>query len=118
MDKRYDFSAEAERALYDEWEARGAFRCAGHHDGKDSYTLMMPPPNVTGRLHIGHALDNTLQDILVRLRRQQGYDCLWLPGTDHAGIATQLLVSRHLKEQGVAPKSLSREEFLAHTCLR
>ena len=115
MDKRYDFSAEAERALYDEWEARGAFRCAGHHDGKDSYTLMMPPPNVTGRLHIGHALDNTLQDILVRLRRQQGYDCLWLPGTDHAGIATQLLVSRHLKEQGVAPKSLSREEFLAHT---
>ena len=115
MDKRYDFSAEAERTLYDDWEKRGAFQCAGHFDGKDSYTLMMPPPNVTGRLHIGHALDNTLQDILVRLRRQQGYDCLWLPGTDHAGIATQLLVSRHLAEQGVALEQLSREEFLAHT---
>ena len=121
MDTRYDFSADAERALYDNWEARGAFRCAGLEDGKESspkaktYTLMMPPPNVTGRLHIGHALDNTLQDILVRLRRQQGYDCLWLPGTDHAGIATQLLVSRHLAEQGIAVERLSREEFLAHT---
>ena len=115
MDKRYDFSAEAERALYDDWEARGAFRCAGGFDGKETYTLMMPPPNVTGRLHIGHALDNTLQDILVRLRRQQGYDCLWLPGTDHAGIATQLLVTRSLAEQGVALENLSREDFLAHT---
>ena len=120
MDKRYDFSAEAEHALYEEWERRGAFRCVGHSDAKESdtkpsYTLMMPPPNVTGRLHIGHALDCTLQDILVRLRRQQGYDCLWLPGTDHAGIATQLLVTRHLAEQGIALDSLSREEFLAHT---
>ena len=115
MDKRYDFSAEAERALYDDWEKRGAFRCAGRVDGKQPYTLMMPPPNVTGRLHIGHALDNTLQDILVRLRRQQGYDCLWLPGTDHAGIATQLLVSRQLAEQGIAVERLSREDFLAHT---
>ncbi len=129
MDTRYDFSAEAERALYDDWEARGAFCCQGFSDGLSdglpdgqesspkakTYTIMMPPPNVTGRLHIGHALDNTLQDILVRLRRQQGYDCLWLPGTDHAGIATQLLVSRHLAEQGVALESLSREEFLAHT---
>ena len=119
MEKRYDFSAAAEQVLYDDWESSGAFRCggAGGSEGaseRKTYTIMMPPPNVTGRLHIGHALDNTLQDILVRYHRMRGFDCLWLPGTDHAGIATQLLVSKQLTASGVDVEQLTREEFLEH----
>ncbi len=115
MEKRYDFSADAERALYDDWDSCGAFRCRGEGSSKQKpYTIMMPPPNVTGRLHIGHALDNTLQDILVRYHRMRGFDCLWLPGTDHAGIATQLLVSKQLASSGVDCEQLTREEFLEH----
>lgn len=114
MEKHYDFSAEAERLIYDDWESCGAFRC-GVDSNKEPYTIMMPPPNVTGRLHIGHALDNTLQDILVRYRRMRGFDCLWLPGTDHAGIATQSLVSKQLFADGVDLSKLSRENFLNHS---
>jgi valyl-tRNA synthetase len=73
---------------------------------------MIPPPNVTGRLHLGHALQSTLQDVLTRWRRMQGYEALWLPGTDHAGIATQLMVERELAEQGVTRQQLGRERFL------
>ena len=114
MEKRYDFSASAECAIYDDWDSSGAFRSRGGSSKQKSYTIMMPPPNVTGRLHIGHALDNTLQDILVRYHRMRGFDCLWLPGTDHAGIATQLLVSKQLSASGVDFKQLPREEFLEH----
>ncbi len=73
---------------------------------------MIPPPNVTGELHIGHALNNTLQDILVRWRRMQGRDTLWLPGTDHAGIATQMVVERELAKRGLTRHDLGREKFL------
>ncbi len=114
MEKRYDFSASAECAIYDDWDSSGAFRSRGGSSKQKSYTIMMPPPNVTGRLHIGHALDNTLQDILVRYHRMRGFDCLWLPGTDHAGIATQLLVSKQLSASGIDFKQLPREEFLEH----
>lgn len=114
MEKRYDFSAAAECAIYDDWDSSGAFRSRGGSSKQKSYTIMMPPPNVTGRLHIGHALDNTLQDILVRYHRMRGFDCLWLPGTDHAGIATQLLVSKQLSASGIDFKQLPREEFLEH----
>src|SRR6185369_12864951 len=76
------------------------------------YTIVIPPPNVTGMLHIGHALDFTLQDILIRTKRMQGYDALWLPGTDHAGIATQTRVEKKLREQGLSRHDLGREAFL------
>jgi len=91
--------AEIEARLYDRWESAGAFAC-GRTDNA-TYTIVIPPPNVTGSLHMGHALNNTLQDLLVRWRRMQGYDTLWQPGTDHAGIATQMLVERQLAEDGI-----------------
>jgi valyl-tRNA synthetase len=91
--------ADIETRLYDRWESAGAFAC-GRTDNA-TYTIVIPPPNVTGSLHMGHALNNTLQDLLVRWRRMQGYDTLWQPGTDHAGIATQMLVERQLAEDGI-----------------
>jgi valyl-tRNA synthetase len=85
-----------------------------HSSKGPTYTIMMPPPNVTGSLHLGHALSSTIQDILIRMKRLQGYDVLWLPGTDHAGIATQMMVEKHLEKQKKYRKNMSREEFLAH----
>ena len=79
---------------------------------QNPFTVMMPPPNVTGSLHLGHALNCTLQDILVRFKRQTGFDALWQPGTDHAGIATQMVVERQLAEQGITRQDLGREKFL------
>ena len=79
---------------------------------QNPFTVMMPPPNVTGSLHLGHALNCTLQDILVRFKRQTGFDALWQPGTDHAGIATQMVVERQLAEQGITRQELGREKFL------
>ena len=81
---------EVEEKIYSRWEASGAFAC-GRQAGGDPYTIVIPPPNVTGSLHLGHALNNTLQDILVRSQRMRGRDVLWQPGMDHAGIATQML---------------------------
>ena len=78
----------------------------------DPYCIMMPPPNVTGSLHMGHALNNTLQDVLTRYHRMQGQDTLWQPGMDHAGIATQMVVERMLGEQGVSRRDLGRKDFL------
>src|SRR5574342_896813 len=97
---RYD-PRQAEDTWYGVWEARGYFRADPFSKAKP-YCIVIPPPNVTGSLHIGHALNNTLQDILVRWRRMTGRDVLWQPGTDHAGIATQMVVERQLAEQGIA----------------
>ncbi|MGR3394922.1 class I tRNA ligase family protein, partial [Pseudooceanicola nanhaiensis] len=89
MDKTFD-AAEAEDRIYRAWDEAGAFAAgANAKPGKPAFSIMIPPPNVTGSLHMGHAFNNTLQDILIRWKRMQGYDTLWQPGTDHAGIATQ-----------------------------
>ena len=100
-----------ESSLYSAWEQSGAFNCQPQSH-KTPYTIMMPPPNVTGSLHVGHALTYTLQDILVRFKRMLGFDVLWQPGTDHAGIATQMVVERQLAAQGVTRKELGRSQFL------
>ena len=103
MDKTYR-PQEVERRIIDLWEASGAFGCGHTRTGGkagESYSIVIPPPNVTGSLHMGHALNNTLQDILVRFERMRGRDVLWQPGTDHAGIATQMVVERQLVEQGI-----------------
>ncbi|MGM0689001.1 MAG: valine--tRNA ligase [Bacillota bacterium] len=90
----------------------GEYFKAARNTGQKPYTIVIPPPNVTGSLHMGHALNNTIQDILIRWRRMQGYDTLWLPGTDHAGIATQNVVEKHLAEEGISSSELGREAFL------
>ncbi|WP_166238860.1 valine--tRNA ligase [Paenibacillus turpanensis] len=102
---------EAERKWTEYWLNNGFFK-AGSRTDAETYTIVIPPPNVTGVLHIGHALDFTLQDIMVRAKRMQGYDALWLPGTDHAGIATQAKVEQKLREEGVSRYDLGREKFL------
>ncbi|MGE0231841.1 MAG: valine--tRNA ligase [Flavobacteriaceae bacterium] len=113
LDKAYD-PASVEQRIYARWEDEGAFRAgAGARSGGDSYCIVIPPPNVTGSLHMGHALNNTLQDILVRYKRMLGLDVLWQPGTDHAGIATQMVVERQLMErQEPDRRKLGREEFV------
>src|SRR5580700_6994199 len=110
LEKTFNFK-DQETILYNQWESRGAFACDPQSD-KNPFTLMMPPPNVTGSLHLGHALTYTLQDILVRFKRQSGFDSLWQPGTDHAGIATQMVVERQLAEQKITRQDLGREKFL------
>ena len=111
LDKSFDPAA-IEQRLYEGWEASGAFSANPASPAKP-FTIMIPPPNVTGSLHIGHALDNTLQGVLIRWRRMQGRDALWQPGTDHAGIATQMVVERLLAQQGNADRrSMGREAFV------
>ncbi|MCW1926984.1 valine--tRNA ligase [Bhargavaea beijingensis] len=100
-----------ERGRY-EWWVNGKFFEAQPESGKEPYTIVIPPPNVTGKLHLGHAWDTTLQDILIRMKRMQGYDALWLPGMDHAGIATQAKVEGKLREEGKSRYDLGRETFL------
>src|SRR5678809_119335 len=97
---------------YAHWEGQGLFRPADRGD-REPFTIVMPPPNVTGSLHIGHALDNTLQDILTRRERMRGKDALWVVGTDHAGIATQMVVERQLEERQDKRTNYSREDFVA-----
>lgn len=113
MEKTFD-AAEAEARLYAAWEKAGCFTAgANAKPGASTYCIMIPPPNVTGVLHMGHAFNNTLQDILMRWKRMQGYDTLWQPGTDHAGIATQMVVERKLAEtQQPSRSELGREKFL------
>ena len=103
-----------EEKWYRYWEERGYFRPATDHR-RAAYCIVMPPPNVTGELHMGHALNNTLQDVLTRWRRMQGFDVLWLPGTDHAGIATQARVEEQLAREGLTRHDLGREAFLERT---
>ncbi|WP_238652297.1 valine--tRNA ligase [Paenibacillus piscarius] len=101
----------AEKKWYSYWMENGFFE-AGKRPDAEPYSIVIPPPNVTGMLHIGHALDFTLQDVLIRTKRMQGYDTLWLPGTDHAGIATQTKVEQKLRGQGISRHDLGREKFL------
>ena len=116
LDKNFD-AASAEKRIYAAWEADKAFAAgANAKPGAETFSIMIPPPNVTGALHVGHAFNNTLQDILIRWHRMQGHDTLWQPGTDHAGIATQLQVEKMLAEQGNAGRAeMGREAFIAKT---
>ncbi|WP_443985147.1 class I tRNA ligase family protein, partial [Dialister hominis] len=107
---KYDPS-EIEQGWYQYWEDHGVFHDEPDPE-KEPYSIVLPPPNVTGQLHMGHALDNTLQDILIRYKRMQGYNVLWLPGKDHAGIATQVKVEKQIAEEGLSKYDLGREKFL------
>lgn len=110
LDKKYDHKI-VEENKYDFWKDNGFFE-AGKDKSKVPFCVVIPPPNVTGKLHLGHAWDTTLQDIMIRYKRMDGYDALWLPGMDHAGIATQAKVDKKLKEQGIKPREMDREEWL------
>jgi valyl-tRNA synthetase len=117
---RYDFRS-TESRIYELWEERGCFHSVYDLEGKPRrpeeagkapYVIVIPPPNVTGRLHMGHALNNTIQDVLIRYKRMDGADALWVPGTDHAGIATQTVVRKQLDAQGIDYRALGREKFV------
>ncbi len=111
LKEKYD-PKDFEDKLYKEWEEKGYFK-PSMDKTKESYCIMMPPPNVTGRLHMGHALDDTIQDILIRFKRMQGYNTLWLPGSDHAAIATEVkVVEKMKKEEGITKDDITREQFL------
>jgi len=103
-----------EEKLYNDWEKKGYFKPSMDEE-KTPYCIMMPPPNVTGKLHMGHALDGTIQDILIRFKRMQGYDTLWLPGSDHAAISTEMKVVQKLRDEGKTKQDLGREKFLEET---
>ncbi|MBQ2058658.1 MAG: class I tRNA ligase family protein, partial [Firmicutes bacterium] len=111
LPKNYDPKSFEDR-IYEAWESSGAFR-AERDPNKKPFTVLMPPPNITGQLHMGHALDHSLQDVLTRFKRMQGYSALCLPGTDHASIATEVKVVEKIKaEEGLTKEDLGREEFL------
>jgi len=113
MEKNFDAAAN-EAALFEKWETTGAFKAgANAKPGAESFCIMIPPPNVTGSLHMGHAFNNTLQDILVRWHRMRGFDTLWQPGQDHAGIATQMVVERDMAANGEGKRTdMTREQFV------
>ena len=111
LDKTYR-PGEVEAKQYARWEKSGAFTAGGSRNSANPYTIVIPPPNVTGSLHMGHALDYTLQDILIRRERMRGRDALWQPGTDHAGIATQMVVERELEASGTSRREVGRADFL------
>ena len=103
---------EFEENLYNEWEKKGYFK-PSMDKRKESFCIVMPPPNVTGKLHMGHALDGTMQDMLIRYKRMCGYNTLWVPGTDHAAIATEVkVVEKMKKEEGLTKADITREQFL------
>ena len=110
--KTYDTKGIEDR-IYQNWMDKGYFHAKVNPD-KKPFTIVMPPPNVTGQLHMGHALDNTMQDILIRYKRMQGYEALWQPGTDHAAIATEVKVTNMLKDKGIDKREIGREEFLKY----
>ena len=110
LDKTYD-ARSVEQKLYEGWDKTGSFAIGGR-DNAEPFTIVIPPPNVTGSLHMGHALNNTLQDILIRRERMRGRDALWQPGTDHAGIATQMVVERMLEAEGTNRRDLGRDAFI------
>ena len=110
LNKSYD-PKEAETRLYDFWETKGYFKC--QLNDNNAFSIVIPPPNVSGKLHMGHALNNTLQDIIVRYNRMLGKDVLWQTGTDHAGIATQMVVERKLADEKKSSRAeLGREKFI------
>ncbi len=110
LDKTFN-PKDVETRIYKQWVASGAFK-AGRRPGAEAFAIVIPPPNITGRLHIGHALNGTLQDVLIRFERMRGKDVLWQPGTDHAGIATQMIVERQLAERQQSRVAMGREKFL------
>src|SRR4030042_354561 len=113
MDKSYDPKT-IEPEIYKIWEESGYFNPdeLSLKKGAKSFCIMIPPPNITGSLHMGHALNNTIQDILIRFKRMNGFKTLWMPGVDHAGIATQNVVEKELKKQGITRFDLGREKFI------
>ena len=113
LEKTYN-PKEIEDKLYQKWCENKYFH-AEVDRSKKPFTIVMPPPNITGKLHMGHALDNTMQDILIRYKRMQGYNALWIPGTDHASISTEVKVINKLKEEGIDKNDLGREGFLKRT---
>src|SRR5471032_2307294 len=115
LEKSFDPKS-AEPRLYQRWESSGAF-APTDDPAAATFCIVIPPPNVTGSLHVGHALNNTLQDVLTRFARMRGKAALWLPGTDHAGIATQMVVERQLAEQGnIRRVDMGREAFVERVC--
>ena len=108
--KQYD-PAQVEDRIYDQWLNGGYFHTKIDRS-KKPYTIVMPPPNITGQLHMGHALDETMQDILIRFKRMQGYNALWVPGTDHASIATEAKIVAAMREEGLTKEDLGRDKFL------
>ena len=100
-----------EEEIYKRWEEKGYFK-PSEDKTKQPFTIVIPPPNITGKLHMGHALDNTIQDILIRYKRMQGFNTLWLPGTDHASIATEAKIVEKMKEAGITKEDIGREAFL------
>lgn len=109
LDKKYNH-LEVEKDKYNYWKKKGYFKSGDL--SKKPFCVVIPPPNVTGKLHLGHAWDVTIQDIIIRYKRMQGYDCLWLPGMDHAGIATQAKVDKKLREEGINPRDMDRKDWL------
>ena len=112
LDKKYDFKT-IEEDKYQYWLDNDLFR-AGKDKSKEPFCIVIPPPNVTGKLHLGHAWDTSIQDIIIRYKRMCGYDALWVPGMDHAGIATQAKVDKKLKDMGIDPRKMDRDEWLKH----
>ena len=109
LDTKYNH-LEVEKEKYNKWKENGYFNSGDL--SKKPYAIVIPPPNVTGKLHLGHAWDTTLQDIMIRYKRMDGFDAMWLPGMDHAGIATQAKVDKKLKEMGINPRSMERNKWL------
>ena len=112
LSKRYQPS-QVEEEIYRFWDEGDFFRADIEAPSKGPFSIVIPPPNVTGRLHMGHALNNTLQDIIVRYKRMDGYNACWFPGTDHAGIATQNVVEKVLAKDGLSRHDIGREAFVA-----
>src|SRR5574344_1780000 len=110
LEKNYNPKGIEDR-LYSKWEEKKYFH-AEVDETKKPFTIVIPPPNITGKLHMGHALDDTIQDILIRYKRMQGYNTLWLPGTDHAAIATEAKIVAKMKEAGITKEDIGRDGFL------
>ena len=111
LDKKYNHT-DVEKGKYEKWKSAGYFNSGDL--SKEPYCIVIPPPNVTGKLHLGHAWDTAIQDIIIRYKRMKGFDCLWLPGMDHAGIATQSKVDARLRNEGINPRELTKEAWLEH----
>ena len=110
LDKTYD-PAQVEKRTYQFWLDGGYFHAEVNPE-KKPFTIVIPPPNITGKLHMGHALDNTIQDILIRMKRMQGYEALWMPGTDHASIATEVKIVENMRAEGITKDDVGRDGFL------
>ena len=105
-----------EKLIYDYWEKNNSFKPRSKKS-KKTFSIVIPPPNITGKLHMGHALNNSLQDVLIRYYRMNGHETLWQPGTDHAGIATQAIVEKNLSKENLNKNQIGREKFLERVCI-